>query len=52
MWGIIFSNNFSGRKRVKKQKTWREKKRSSKTKSEQAANEIFCKGDAEVNVLS
>lgn len=34
MWGIIFSNNFSGRKRVEKQEIWRGKS-SSKTKSEQ-----------------
>lgn len=35
MWGIIFSNNFSGRKRTGKQKIWRGKKSSSKTKNEQ-----------------
>lgn len=34
MRGIIFSNDFSGRKRVEKQKIWREKS-SSKSKSEQ-----------------
>lgn len=35
MWGIIFSNNFTERKRMGKQKIWRGKKSSSKTPSEQ-----------------
>lgn len=35
MWGIIFSNNFSGRKRTEKQEIWRGKKSSGNTKSEQ-----------------
>lgn len=50
MWGIIFSNNFSGRKSGKAENLQGEEELQQDQK--RAANEIFCKGGAEVSVLN